>query len=124
MASVLHENVGHNFARLLRQLEDPRLSIFLCLLTRSFMTREAIQKELKLSPDVMKRALTWLLREGFISRMYLYEQGARVVGYRMIGTIDTVTLPLDGVLLIDIGANIARDHALMTQTGRERRQGV
>jgi hypothetical protein len=88
------------------------------------MTREAIQKELKLSPDVMKRALTWLLREGFISRMYLYEQGARVVGYRMIGTIDTVTLPLDGVLLIDIGANIARDHALMTQTGRERRQGV
>jgi DNA-binding Lrp family transcriptional regulator len=79
------------------------------------MTREAIQKELKLSPDTMKRALTWLLREGFISRVYLYEQGARIVGYRMIGTIDTVTLPLGGVVLIDIGANIAQSHALTVQ---------
>ena len=120
------ESVGHNFARLLSRLEDPRLSIFLSLLTRSYLTRETLEKELKFSPDIMKRALTWLLREGFISRIYLYEHGARVVGYHVIGTANTVTLPVgDGVLLIDIGANIARDHALMMQTGqgRERRQG-
>jgi predicted transcriptional regulator len=118
------ESVGHNFARLLSRLEDPRLSIFLSLLTRSYLTREALEKELKFSPDIMKRALTWLLREGFISRIYLYEHGARVVGYHIIGTANTVTLPVgDGVLLVDIGASIARDHALMIQTGRERRQG-
>jgi hypothetical protein len=118
------ETIGHNFARLLSRLEDPRLSIFLSLLTRSYLTRETLEKELKFSPDVMKRALTWLLHEGFISRMYLYEHGARVVAYHVIGTADTVTLPVgDGVLLIDIGANIARDHALMIQTDRERRQG-
>ena len=103
-----HETLGQNFARLLSQLEDPRLSIFLGLLTQRFLTREAIEKELKFSPDVMKRALTWLLHEGFISRIYLYEQGARVVGYQVIGTADTVTLPVGGgVLLIDIRANIA-----------------
>lgn len=108
--------MGHNFARLLSRLEDPRLSIFLCLLTRSFLTREAIEKELRFSPDIMKRALTWLLHEGFISRMYLYEHGARVVGYHVIGAADTVTLPVGGgVLLIDIGANIARDHTLTVQ---------
>ena len=55
-----NESVGHNFARLLSPLKDPRLSIFLCLLTRSYLTREAIEKELKFSPDIMKRALTWL----------------------------------------------------------------
>jgi len=91
------ETIGHNFARLLSRLDDPRLSIFLCLLTQRFLTREAIEKELKFSPDVMKRALTWLLHEGFISRIYLYEQGVRVVGYQVIGTADTVTLPVGGV---------------------------
>ena len=65
------------------------------------MTREALEKALKFSPDVMKRALTWLLRGGFISRIYLYEHGARVVGYHVIGTTDTVTLPIgDDTFLI------------------------
>lgn len=79
------------------------------------MTREAIEKELNLSPDVMKRAIMWLLRQEFISRVYLYERGARVVGYHMIGRADTVTLPVGGVLLIDVGANIAQNHTLAVQ---------
>ena len=88
-------SVGQNFARLLSQLKDARLSIFLCLLTRSYLTRDAIEKELRFSPDTMKRALNWLLREGFISRIYLYEHGARVVGYHVIGTANTVTTSIE-----------------------------
>jgi len=92
-----NETIGHNFARLLRQLEDPRLSIFLCLLTRSFMTREAIMKETGLSRDRIKRALAWLIREVFVSRIYIYKDGARVAAYHVREGTQTVRLSLETV---------------------------
>ena len=97
MASVLHENVGHDFARLLRQLEDPRISIYLALLKYRSLTREAIMKETGLSRDRIKRALAWLIREVFVSRIYIYKDGARVAAYHVREGTQTVRLSLETV---------------------------
>jgi predicted transcriptional regulator len=90
-----NETVGHDFLQLLRQLEDPRISIYLALLRRNLLTLEAIMKETGLSPDRMKRALAWMVRQGFLSRMYIYEKGTRKVAYHITGVTQTLTLQLE-----------------------------
>jgi hypothetical protein len=99
------ESVGHDFLRLLRQLEDPRISIYLALLRCNLLTLEAIMKETGLSPDKMKRALTWMVRQSFLSRMYIYEKGTRKVAYRISGVTQTLTLQLE------IDADTAKSYA-------------